>query len=134
MSTNTKFVLTYIGGFITGIILTFIFMVMAMADSQENPTSERDDIVMFDNPQQEIKATSFKVIQVLPNGNALAKVNDWENLGLIVLFLADKNMSYYDDQKIEVSSGKKAMQIGTFRYITRENMEKTVPIVEIIDK
>ena len=57
-----------------------------------------------------------------------------DNFGMIVLFLADKGASYYDDQKIDVPSGKKVMQIGTYKYVTRSEMEKTVPVVDILDK
>ena len=57
-----------------------------------------------------------------------------DNFGMIVLFLADKGTSYYDDQKIDVPSGKKVMQVGTYKYVTRSEMEKTVPVVEILDK
>lgn len=132
MSTRTKFILTYLGGVLTGIILTFVLAFMVTY--QGNSSSLGDDIVMFEKPQQEIKATSFEVMQVLPNGSALARVEDMDNFGMIVLFLADKGTSYYDDQKIDVPSGKKVMQVGTYKYVTRSEMEKTVPVVEILDK
>ena len=93
-----------------------------------------NDIVMFEKPQQEIKVKSFEVMQVLPDGSALAIVEDMDNFGMIVLFLADEGTSYYDDQKIDVPSGKKVMQVGTYKYVTRNEMEKTVPVVEILDK
>lgn len=132
MSTRTKFILTYLGGILTGVILTFVFVFMVTY--QGNSSSLGNDIVMFEKPQQEIKVTSFEVMQVLPDGSALASVEDIDNLGMIVLFLADKGTSYYDDQKIDVPSGKKVMQIGTYKYMTRNKIEKTVPVVEILDK
>ncbi|MDM8209210.1 MULTISPECIES: hypothetical protein [Bacteroidaceae] len=72
-------------------------------------------------------------MQVLPDGSALATVEDISNIGMVVLFLANKGISYYDDQKINVPIGKRVMQIGTYKYMTRSEMEKTVPIVEIMD-
>ena len=36
---------------------------------------------------------------------------------------------FYDDQVIEVPKGKKAMQIGTFRYETKLG-EKVVPVIK----
>lgn len=132
MATRTKFILTYLGGVLTGIVLTFVFAFMVTY--QENSSPLGNDIVMFEKPQQEIKVTSFEVMQVLPDGSALARVKDADNFGIIVLFLADKGTSYYDDQKIDVPSGKKVMQIGTYKYVTRSEMEKTVPVVEILDK
>ena len=53
---------------------------------------------------------------------------------MVVLFLAGNETSYYDDQKIYVSSDMRIMQVGTFRYMTREEMVKTVPVVAIMDK
>lgn len=128
MATRTKFILTYLGGVLTGIVLTFVFAFMVTSQGLG------DNIVMFEKTQKEIKVTSFKVMQVLPDGSALAGVEDMDNFGMIVLFLADKGASYYDDQKIDVPSGKKVMQIGTYKYVTLSEMEKTVPVVDILDK
>lgn len=132
MATRTKFILTYLGGIITGFVLTFVFAFMITYQGNSSPMD--NDIVMFEKPQQEIKVKSFEVMQVLPDGSALARVEDMDNFGMIVLFLADEGTSYYDDQKIDVPSGKKVMQVGTYKYVTRSEMEKTVPVVEILDK
>ena len=117
------------GGVITGLVLTFVLAFMVTYQRNSMPFN---DIVMFEKPQQEIKVTSFKVMQVLPNGNALASVEDRDNFGMIVLFLAEEGTSFYDKQKIDVPSGKKVMQIGTYKYVTRKDIEKTVPIVNIL--
>lgn len=132
MATSTKFILTYLGGIITGFVLTFVFAFMVTDLGNSSPVG--NDIVMFEKPQQEIKVKSFEVMQVLSDGSALAIVEDFNNYGMIVLFLADEGTSYYDDQKIKVPSGKKVMQVGTFKYVARSEMEKTVPVVEILDK
>lgn len=129
MTTRTKSVLIYIGGVITGIIVTFIFLSVLAKNQAPN-----DSIVMFEKPSQEIEANSFEVIQVLPDGSALARAEDYQNWGMIVvLFLADEETSYYDNQEIKIPSGKHVMQTGTYRYITRQEMVKTVPVVEIMD-
>ena len=57
------------------------------------------NVVLFEKPQQEINVKSFEVMQVLPDGSALATVEDISNIGMVVLFLADEEVSYYDDQK-----------------------------------
>ena len=51
------------------------------------------------------------------------------NYGLVVLFLSDENSTYYEDQIITVPVGKCLKQVGTYRYMTRQNMEKTVSCV-----
>lgn len=132
MTTRVKSILIYLGGIATGIILAFAFFFL-VAWSNVNASSN-DNIVMFDKPQQEIEAESFKVMQVLPDRSALATVEGLSNYGTIVMFLADEESSYYDDQKIEVPKNKRVMQIGTYRYMTMQKMGKTVPIVEIMDR
>ena len=77
---------------------------------------------MFEKPQQEINVHSFEIMQVLPDGSALATVEDISNIGMIVLFLADKEISYYDNQKIDVPSDKRVMQVGTYKYISRSEI------------
>lgn len=132
MNTRTKSVLIYIGGIVTGIILTFVILLFVAKSNSDNPSN--DNMIIFEQPQQKIDAKSFEVLQVLPDGNALATVESNENFGMIVMLLANKNATYYDDQKIEVSTGKCARQIGTYRYMTRNNIEKTVPIIDIVNE
>lgn len=132
MNTRTKSVLIYIGGIVTGIILTFVILLFVAKSNSDNPSN--DNMIIFEQPQQKIDAKSFEVLQVLPDGNALATVESPENFGMIVMFRAKGNATYYDDQKIEVSTGKCARQIGTYRYMTRNNIEKTVPIIDIVNE
>ena len=115
MSSRKKSILIYLGGIITGIILTFAFFFF-VALGNTNGTPSNNNVV------------------ILPDGSALATVEDISNIGMIVLFPADKEISYYDNQKIDVPSDKRVMQVGTYKYISRSEMEKTVPIVEIMDK
>lgn len=141
MSTRTKFILTYVGGIVTGVLFTFLVSYIISKSTTVNPVDEIDqNVELYDKPQQEIKASSLKVFQVLEDGSALASVElDIHhprdcNFGLVVLFLSDENSTYYDDQVISVPEGKCLRQVGTYRYMTRRNMEKTVPVVEIFDK
>lgn len=106
MSTRTKSILIYVGGIVTGIILTFaFFFFVALGNSNGTPSDK--NVVLFEKPQQEINVKSFEVMQVLPDGSALATVEDISNIGMVVLFLADEEVSYYDDQKINVPTGKR---------------------------
>lgn len=130
MTAKTKSILIYVGGVLTGIVLTFAFLIVLNALSN----SQSDDIVMIENPTQQIKATSFSVFQVLPDGSALATADDFESLGLVVLFQSKNGAAYYDDQNIAVPSGKYVLQVGTFRYKTAKEIEKTVPVVEIVNR
>lgn len=127
MTSKTKTILTYLGGVLTGVVLTFVFAFMVGTAS-----SSAGDVVMFDKPLKEISG-SFEVLQVLPNGNALAMAKNNEDFGLVVLFLADKDVAYYDDMKVETPAGKRLMQVGTFKYITAQEIERTVPVVEFLE-
>jgi hypothetical protein len=53
---------------------------------------------------------------------------------MVVLFIADENTHYYDDQIISVPRGKCVRQIGTYQYEERGIYKKTVPVVAIFDK
>ncbi len=133
MSTKIKFILTYIGGIATGILL-FIAFIFYMAAKQSN---SEDGTQLFDRPGQEINADSFQVMQVLQDGSALATPYDHEGLldyRMIVMFQASDNTSYYDNMVISLPKGKCYRQIGTYRYENRQGMEKTVPIIDIFDK
>ncbi len=131
MSTRLKFILTYIGGIVTGIVIVFIWG-YCMAKSYVNNAS--DGIDMYDKPTQTIDINAFEVMQVLSDGSALATSEDIGDIGVIVLFKANDGESYYDQQKITIPSDKCLKQIGTYRYTSRQDIEKTVPIVAIFDK
>lgn len=133
MESKTKFILTYVAGIVTGCVLLFVIGCIINA---KNSSAEKEDIVMFDSPRNAVPGKSFKVVQVLPDGNALASVDNVydDNFGIVVLFLGDESTSYYDDQKIEIPKGKVAKQIGNYSYMTRMKIEKTVPVVKIMDE
>lgn len=134
MKQRTKFILTYLGGIVTGVVLVFALgFFMAMSQSKQ---SANNDVVMFEKPRGVVPGKVFEVMQVLSDGSALATVDDFGsgNMGTVVLFVGDESSSFYDNQKIKVPSGKVAKQVGTYSYMTRQEMEKTVPVVEIMDE
>lgn len=127
MTARVKFILTYVGGIITGCLLMFGYA------SYMNLT-HNDDVVYFDKPQQVINAKKLRVFQVYSDGSALAMIDDVDGYGTVLALPAAEGCSYYDDQKISVPSGKCIKQIGTYRYTTNQHIEKTVPIVDLFDK
>lgn len=133
MNNKTKIILTYVAGIVTGVVLTFMvgFLVTKL-----QARSSSDEIVMFDKPRGVVPGDMFEVIQVMPDGSALATgcsiLSD--NYGTIVLFIGDESTSYYDNQKIYVPDGKVLKQVGTYSYMARNEMYKTVPIVKIMAK
>ena len=133
MNNKTEFILTYVAGIVTGVVLTFMvgFLVTKL-----QARSSSDEIVMFDKPRGVVPGDMFEVMQVMPDGSALATgcsiLSD--NYGTIVLFIGDESTSYYDNQKIYVPDGKVLKQVGTYSYMARNEMYKTVPIVKIMAK
>lgn len=129
-----KNVLIYLAGLVSGIVFTIVislFISGALVDKGDN------GLTVFEQPAEVIPAESFEIFQVLPNGNALAFKGEpktygpgYNYLGMTVLFLADENTHYYDDQIINVPEGKCVRQIGIFQYNTEDDY-KTVPVVGI---
>lgn len=137
MSTKLKFILTFLGGFVVGII--FLFVLGIIINASQRKGSVQRDVVLFEKPQQVIEADEIEVFQVLPDGSALAQVEytyegNKDNMGMVVMLLAKSEGSYFDSQSIKIPKGKCMKQIGTYKYMTRQDVEKTVPVVEIYDK
>lgn len=133
MKTRTKSLLTYLGGLVTGIVLSVAFVFIVLWRAAGNQYDGK--IVMFDQPQQVLKEKVFDVFQVLPNGNALANSDPTPTSpSIVALFLANEKAAYYDAQRIIVPNGKHAVQIGIYRYYTANGIEKTVPVLEIRNK
>ena len=92
---------------------------------------------MFEQEGDIISTNSFRVIQVVDGGAlAMEQMDDLYGLpsGLVVLFADEAGNSYYDSQSITIPKGKCARQVGIYKYINGESMEKTVPVVVIRKK
>ena len=123
-------------GMIVGALLTLavLFYIGNRADGGDNGIP---GLTLFEEPGDCISTQSFKVIQVDQYGNALAMEKSGNGdlyLGVLVLFLAEENASYYDDQIIKIPSGSCAKQLGTYRYTSNAGAVKTVPAVAIRKK
>ena len=138
--------LVFVLGMIVGALLTVIVFYRLGNSYSEGGSSISapygdSGISLFPEPGDEMALKSFKVFQVLPNGPALAYSSNKANVQYsfeysdpIVFLLPDNSSSYYDDQIIKVPVGKKARQVGTYRYETKNEFVKTVPIVQILDQ
>ena len=145
----------FILGLVTGVIITLcaLYFIGKKANSTEDGETisvtmnkgmslyKDPGISLFDEPGVEMSLRSFKVFQVLPNGTALAQSSEKSKVEYtfqygdpIVFFLPEEGASYYDDQIIKCPVGKVTRQVGTYRYETKNDFVKTVPIVKFIDK
>lgn len=121
-------------GFISGIAFTFFAAFVFNADNNKRMT-------FFEQPGKCISTRPFEVMQVIDDNYALAYEMVWDSTferynqtDLLVLITNDNDEYYYDDQLIKIPKGKCMRQIGVYKYPTRMNMEKTVPIVKLMDK
>lgn len=123
MSTKQKNILTFIGGIVVGVILTFGF---GYAKSYFGGNG----IVWYEEPGEVIPCKTFRVIQVYSDGSAMA----FGDGGIVVVFPGDEESTHYDGEEIKISSGECIRQVGTYRYMANNGMRKTVPIVAFFDK
>ena len=128
--------LVYILGIITGIGLTFGFAYL-----KSDSTVTNNGITMFEQPGEVFSGNAFQVIQVIDDNHALAIEVKWESFlkdylpgELTVLITNDSGEYYYDDQIIKTAKNKCFKQVGIYRYDSRAGIEKTVPIVKLMDK
>lgn len=128
-------------GMIAGGVLTFVVMLVLAIGANTN--ANNNGVTLFDQPGECLNAKAFEVMQVVDNNHALAHEVEWNELleryvqtglGLLVLVTNDNGEYYYDDQIIEVPQGMCMRQVGIYRYQTRMDTEKTVPIVKLMSK
>lgn len=119
--------LIYVLGIITGIILTFAF---AFFVNRSN-NSGISGLEIFEEPGEIMEYSHFEVLQVLEHGGALAYADD--TFDAIVFIIPNEKQQFYDNQKIVLKNNQCAQRVGTFKYSTRMDIEKTVPAIKIID-
>ncbi len=123
-------------GFISGIVFTFIATIVIASGS----SASNNGMTFFEQPGECLDAKAFEVMQVLDSNYALAHEIKWNYVleryvptDLLVLVTNDNGEYYYDDQIIKIPKGKCMRQVGIYKYQTRMEIEKTVPIVKIMD-
>ena len=132
--------LVYVLGVLTGIILTigfaFILYHASNTTGSINEPANSDGISRFEEPGDVMETRSVEVFQVIANDAALVKCADKDGFyfGPICLIVNSEGKYYYDDQKIKIPKDKVARQVGIYRYPTKNETLKTVPIIEIMDK
>lgn len=84
-----------------------------------------------------MEESSFKIFQTLDNTHALARGISNEIYdsyhGIIVMIIGNENDHFYDDHIIRITFDKKFHQIGTYKYQTKSEDFKTVPIVALLN-
>jgi len=113
--------------FIAGMI-TVVLIIAVIGLSKES--KESNDIVWFSEKGECITKKPLRVFQTLEQSAALAKEKDSYD-STVVLLVNNEEKSYYDDQVISIPQKKCARQVGIYKYQTRDERWKTVPVVRI---
>ena len=129
--------LIFIGGFVTGILATFLVAFLINMKNQSNDGLQ--GLTVFPQKGECITtASEIDILQVLKPNMALATTVKYGEYGvrqysdeIVVLLINHEGETYYDQQKINIPANKCARQIGTYQYTAKNNDVKTVPAVVI---
>jgi len=123
MKAWVKNILIFIGGMATTVLALVILT------SFEKPDT---GITWLDKKGDCITKNSIEVFQVLEPSVALATTkSDFGYSGKVVLVINKEGKIYYDEEIVNVPAKKCMRQVGTYKYRAKNEMMKTVPIVNI---
>lgn len=121
----------FLGGVVTGVILTFFIALIYTYSSGNGPTG----VTNFDQPGQVVNESSVKVMQVVGNNAALVRgksdSSDKWYFGTIYLLRNYDGKYYTDDEIIKKPYSKVFRQTGVYKYEAKSGDYKTVAIIEI---
>lgn len=114
--------------FISGMITMFVLIMLVGVLSENSVDS---GLTIFEQEGSCVTSASLKVFQTLgEQDKALAEFGSFPNTTMVLL-TNDENQAYYDDLVVKIPKGRCAKQIGTYQYMTAQNIQKTVPVVKI---
>lgn len=120
--------LIYVLGIISGFILTFGF---TLCVHLSNNNSRIIGLEIFEEPGEYMEYSQFEVFQVIESGCALAFADN--SFNTIVFITPNEKQQFYDNQKIVLKKDQCALHIGTYKYNTQTEIEKTVPVIKIVN-
>ena len=125
--------LFFVLGVLVGILLTFGFLFVS--SKINSSVKSLPGLTSLDNPGKTLKGDWIDVFQVVNSYCALSWLDE-DGEDLTVLYMKDPNdpTILYDDLVIDVPKGKCLKVVGTYRYETRREGWKTVPVVAMYDK
>jgi len=144
--------LVYLCGVITGVILVLGLQFLnsySFEGSSTDQTDTAEDSVDYseryalEREREEmqfklgefVNEKSFKVFDVLMDHQALVYGKDEYGFynGIVYLLIGEEGATFYDDQIIDVGKNQTVRMNGTFRYITTNGNQKTVPRIKILN-
>lgn len=145
-----KWFLTFVGGFVAGVLVTiFMGFLLMIEDSPIEDSPANDGLIgltLFPDKgdclknSSKMESTEIGIFQVLEPNMALANIESFTLIGvtryydygeeITALIINYDGKSFYDDQKIDVTN-KCVRQIGIYKYTTKLDQEKTIPAVVV---
>lgn len=127
-----KSFLIFVFGVVVGILSTILFgfLVVSNIDEDDEYNGDLSGLTIFEEKGECITRNTLEVFQVVEPHQALAYTGHMPD-DFIVFLTNDEGDTYFDGQQVEISSGQCARQIGLFKYATKLNIGKTVPVVVI---
>ena len=122
--------LVYVLGIVTGFVLSIIPAITISFFINKSNDLGIEGLQMFDEPGENMDYSTFKIINVLESGCALAIADD--NIETVALIFPNKGQHFYNNQKIDLLDNQCAQRVGTFKYTTNWGFENSVPAVKII--
>lgn len=123
MEQKRKWFLPFFLGVIAGIVLTI--SILAVVTVKYNP---HPGINMYSEVTEPFGGNSFHIFQAFSDGTALAHAGKGYDTP-IVLLNPIEGVTYYDNLEVHTPKGKRAMIAGTYEYITKQQISKTVPVI-----
>ncbi len=134
----------FLGGVVSGIVLTIIVLAIiangqnGRSDSVVDEASYNNDITMFEEPGDIIEDSAFEVFQVIADDAALVRGNSDSSsdlfLGKVCLLVNKDGKFYYDQEVVKATDGKVFRQVGIYRYQSKSEDNRTVPIIMLMNK
>lgn len=125
-----KKALLFFGGFVSGIIGTFLALFLISVVIQTHDDELLGLTIFSEKGECIAKNGEIETFQVLRPNMALASIGGIFD-GKVVLLINYEDKHYYDDQKIKIPKGKCARHIGTYQYTSKDKRDRTVPAVAI---
>lgn len=104
-------------------------------DYSERYALEREREEMLFKTGEIVNEKSFKVIDVLMDHQALVIGKDDYGFynGIVYFLIGEEGTTFYDDQIINVANNQSVRMNGTYRYVTTNGNQKTVPRIKILN-
>jgi hypothetical protein len=114
-------------GFVVGIASTILAMFLLSGGSA---SEEPAGLIFFPQKEDCITKRELVIFQTIKPHAALAEFGAYPDKVMVLITNTD-GVSYYDRQKIKIPPKKCARQIGTYQYMTKMEVQRTVPAVII---